>query len=106
MNSEINSSDKELRQQVYQAIAAIDQLRKCKLRVGVANGFVHLGGKLSSLDLYVQTEELVRNLAGVRGVINRIEAPGAPSPSRVIHLDAISTTNQTHQLIKARGEKE
>lgn len=98
MNSEINPSDQELRQQVYQAIAANDQLRQCELRVGVANGFVHLGGKLSSPELYGYAEELVKNLAGVKGVINRIEAPGAPSPSRVIHLDSISATNQTHPL--------
>lgn len=96
MNSERNPSDQELRQQVYQAIAANEQLRQCNLRVGVVSGFVHLGGKLSSLELYVYAEELVKNLAGVKGVINRIEAPGAPSPSRVIHLDSISAINQNH----------
>jgi hypothetical protein len=33
------------------------------------------------------TEELAGQAPGVRGVVNRIEAPGAPSPAREINLD-------------------
>ncbi len=31
--------------------------------------------------------ELAGGIHGVRGVVNRIEAPGAPTPGRTIHLD-------------------
>ncbi|PWH12751.1 MAG: hypothetical protein DDG59_15385 [Anaerolineae bacterium] len=85
-NPEADLSDQELRQHVVQVLAADEQLRHYSLRIGVASGFVHLGGKLSSLEGYERVEALVRNLPGVKGVINRIQAPGAPSPARVIHL--------------------
>jgi len=32
-------------------------------------------------------EKLAKQVVGIRGVVNRIEAPGAPSPSRAVNLD-------------------
>ncbi len=93
LNSETTLSDQELRKRIYQAFAAEEQLRRCHLRVGVAGGFVHLAGKVSTLSLYTLAEKLAKSIAGVKGVINRIEAPGAPSPSRVIHLDDKNQTS-------------
>lgn len=57
------------------------------LRLGVSNRFVHLAGAVASLGLRTAAEDLVASIPGVRGVVNRIEAPGAPSPSRIINLD-------------------
>ena len=57
------------------------------LRVGVLNGIVHLAGVVDSLPERGAAEELAGQVPGVRGVVNRIEAPGAPSPAREINLD-------------------
>ena len=56
------------------------------VRLGVSQGFVHLAGTVASMDLRSAAEELAAGVPGVRGVVNRIEAPGAPSPSRTINL--------------------
>lgn len=57
------------------------------LRVGVVNGVVHLAGAVETQLLRNTAEEIARCVKDVRGVVNRIEAPGAPSPTRVINLD-------------------
>ena len=57
------------------------------LRVGVVNGIVHLAGNVSSIKLRVDAAEIAIDVAGVRGVVNRIEAPGAPSPARMININ-------------------
>lgn len=70
------------------AVLATDvQTVGADLRVGVLNGIVHLAGSVDSLQKRARAEELVRDVQGVRGVANRIEAPGAPSPAREINLD-------------------
>jgi hypothetical protein len=43
-------------------------------------------------------EEFARQMPGVRGVVNRIEAPGAPSPAREINLDL--KDEKTHSKAK------
>jgi osmotically-inducible protein OsmY len=53
----------------------------------VLNGFVHLTGTVDSNDTRSMAEEIVAKIKGVRGVVNRIEAPGSPHPARIIHLD-------------------
>lgn len=79
-------SDKNLRDIILN-ILTTDNRTKCNnLRVGVSKGIAHLAGKVESLLVRDSAEELVANVKGVRGVVNRIEAPGAPSPSRVINL--------------------
>mgnify|MGYP001189131793 FL=1 len=67
------------------------------LRVGVVNGVVHLAGVADSLAMRNTAEEFARSVPGVRGVVNRIEAPGAPSPTRIINLDL----NQMRKKTKA-----
>ena len=57
------------------------------LRVGVLNGVVHLAGLVSSIETRSRIAKLARSVPGVRGVVNRIEAPGAPPPARTINLD-------------------
>ncbi|RCK74678.1 MAG: hypothetical protein ANABAC_1395 [Anaerolineae bacterium] len=81
-----NSTDHDLHDQVRRALAAHPELREAEIRVGTANGFVHLAGKVSSLSVYLLIERIVKDIPGIKSVINRIEAPGAPSPSRSIHL--------------------
>jgi osmotically-inducible protein OsmY len=81
--------DEQLRDAVLQALAADARTASLNLRVGVLNGIVHLGGSASSDDDWAWAEMVATHLPGVRGVVNRIEAPGAPSPARAIHLDLL-----------------
>lgn len=55
--------------------------------VGVVNDVVHLAGSAGSLEIRAAAEEYARNVPGGRGLVNRIDAPGAPSPTRIINLD-------------------
>lgn len=57
------------------------------LRVGVLNSIAHLAGTVNSMLKRQTAEELAKQVVGIRGVVNRIEAPGAPSPSRAVNLD-------------------
>lgn len=79
--------DEQLRNAVLHALAADARTASRSLRVGVLGGIVHLGGNASSDDDWSWAGMVAANVPGVRGVVNRIEAPGAPSPTRVIHLD-------------------
>ena len=80
-------SDDNLRTAVLARFAEEDNTAFANLRVGVLNGIVHLAGIVSSLETWTIAAELAGAVPGVRGVVNRIEAPGAPSPARTIHLD-------------------
>jgi len=80
------TTDEVLRECVLQALAADPQTAALGLRVGVLNAVVHLGGEAPSAGLRDQAEAIAAAVAGVRGVVNRIEAPGAPSPARTIHI--------------------
>ena len=71
---------------VLDALDANTSLTHLDLRVGVHNGLVHLGGDAPSPGIRSQIEQLVSGLPGVRGVVNRIHAPGAPSPIRRVNL--------------------
>lgn len=79
--------DERLRAAVLAALAAEVRTAAADLRVGVLHGIVHLAGSVDSLDTRTRAEELIHDLDGVRGVVNRIEAPGGPKPSREINLD-------------------
>lgn len=85
-NSYVYSRDEKIREEILLVFSK--RLEKgLTLRVGVLNGFVHLTGAVDSNDTRSMAEELVVKIKGVRGVVNRIEAPGSPHPARIIHLD-------------------
>ena len=86
-------SDEDLRAAILTAFVADAQTALTDLRVGVLNGVAHLAGLVSSLDIREKAEELCKTVSGLRGVVNRIEAPGAPSPAR--RIDLIEKENET-----------
>ena len=80
-------NDASLREQILAIFAADERVAHAGLRVGVLNGIAHLAGSVESLDVRSTAEDLAGSAIGVRGIANRIDAPGAPSPSRIIQLD-------------------
>lgn len=87
LSEEQQALDAELRLAVFKVLEADEHTAPLNLRVGVLNGIVHLTGKAPSVEIWNLAEHLVADLPEVRGVVNRIEAPGAPSPARTINLD-------------------
>jgi osmotically-inducible protein OsmY len=87
MQTTLYSNDESLREAILIKLAADNRIATAKLHVGVMNGIVHLAGVVESLLVRDAAEELARQVSSVRAVVNRIEAPGAPSPAREIHLD-------------------
>lgn len=79
--------DEALRAAVLFVLSTNDLTMAAALRVGVVNEVVHLAGSAGSLETRSAAEELACSVPGVRGVVNRIEAPGAPNPTRIINLD-------------------
>lgn len=82
----MSDSNADLRVAVLAAFAADSRLAAAQVRVGVSNHFVHLAGSVDSLATRKAAEDLAGRIPGVRGIVNRIDAPGAPSPSRSINL--------------------
>jgi len=85
--SSVSTPDEKLRAAILSRFAADDRIAYVNLRVGVLNGIVHLAGVVNSIETRILAAELAEDVEGVRGVVNRIEAPGAPNPARTIHLD-------------------
>ena len=92
---EISSSklDEGLRAAILALLEANPGTAGANLRVGVLNGIVHLAGAVDSLEKRTCAGELAQSVNGVRAVVNRIEAPGGPSPGREINLDLKRNTN-------------
>lgn len=86
-------SDEALRAAILVVFAENSRITSTELRVGVLNGVAHLAGTAASLEIRELAEELAKNVRGLRGVVNRIEAPGAPSPAR--RIDLIEKENET-----------
>jgi len=84
---QIQTTDEKLRSAILSRFAADERTAYANLRVGVLNGIVHLAGAVNSIETRLLAAELAEETEGVRGVVNRIEAPGAPRPARTIHLD-------------------
>ncbi|MCU0488945.1 MAG: BON domain-containing protein [Anaerolineales bacterium] len=80
-------SDEMLRAEVLAALAAEKRIAGGELHVGVLHGIVHLAGQVATMLERSVAEDAASQVAGVRGVVNRIDAPGAPSPARQIDLD-------------------
>lgn len=83
-------SDENLRKRILACFAADDPVGLSNLRVGVMNGVVHLAGAVPSIEVRNLAADLAEDVPEVRGVVNRIDAPGAPSPGRTIHIDLSS----------------
>ena len=83
------SVDERLRMVVLDALSRDADLAPINLRVGVLNAIVHLCGSAPSLALWKQVSRIAGEVPGVRGVVNRIWAPGAPLPTRTVHLDLL-----------------
>lgn len=81
------SLDEQLRQDVLDILQSNGLHDASGVRVGVLDGIVHLAGEASSRTAWEAVEQIVGRVNGVRGVVNRIQAPGAPSPSRTIQLE-------------------
>jgi osmotically-inducible protein OsmY len=80
-------TDESLHKKILANLTTDERTATANLRVGVLNGFVHLAGMVLSLDIRTAAGELAGNTPGVRGVINRIDAPGAPRPARIININ-------------------
>lgn len=87
--TEYSKADKQIRNEVCRALKADKRVASYDLRVGVLNEVIHLAGELPSTDLWELVGEIASEIPHVRGVVNRIEAPGAPEPARTIHLHLI-----------------
>jgi osmotically-inducible protein OsmY len=83
---ETPATDELLRLSVLQALAQDEHTAALGLRVGVLNAVVHLGGAAPSQKHWLLAEAIAASVPSVRGVVNRIEAPGAPSPVRTIDI--------------------
>lgn len=86
------SSDSDLRAAILAAFAADSRLVAARVRVGVLNRFAHLAGAVDSLATRQAAEELAAQIPGIRGIVNRIDAPGAPRPAREINLPPSSSS--------------
>jgi hypothetical protein len=79
-------ADDKLRAAVLARLSRDPQTASSAVRVGVRNGIVHLAGSAPTVEIWEVAAELARGVPGVRGVVNRIEAPGAPEPGRTVQL--------------------
>jgi len=79
--------DKRLRAAVLLALGRDSDLMSLDLRVGVLNAIVHLCGSAPTPALWERAGRVAGDVPGVRAVVNRICAPGAPHPIRTIHLN-------------------
>lgn len=81
------TSDESLRTAILAKLAIDERTAGVELRVGVLNRIAHLAGRVDTLVERAAAEEIAQRVDGVRGVVNRIEAAGAPSPGRTVNLD-------------------
>lgn len=80
-------ADETLREAILAEFAADNRITADNLRVGVLNSIAHLAGKVEDLSKRDLAEALAHQVPGIRGVVNRIDCPGAPSPARTVNLD-------------------
>ena len=82
-----HKDDQTLRDLVLGTLDAEQRFSQLEIRVGVKNRIIHLAGSVPTLELRDEIEVYVSKTSGIRGVVNRIRAPGAPSPGRTIDLE-------------------
>jgi hypothetical protein len=98
-HSQLLSSDESLRAAILALFAADARTASADLRVGVLNGIAHLAGTVPSLEVREVAEELAKSVRRVRGVVNRIEAPGGPSPARTVNLNLQNEGKRMNKLL-------
>ena len=86
-NATAQNTDEKLRAAILSRFAKDERTVYADLRVGVINGIVHLAGVVAYIETRILAAELAGEITGARGVVNRIEAPGAPSPARTVNLN-------------------
>jgi osmotically-inducible protein OsmY len=83
---EYSKLDRQIRNMVCKELKRNHQTSPYEIRVGVLNAVVHLAGEAPNLEIWELIQKITEQIPGVRGVVNRIESPGAPEPARTIHL--------------------
>ena len=91
------TTDEDLRKAILTAFKVDIRISSDTLRVGVLNSIVHLAGSVSSRTERNVAEELVKEVPGVLGVVNRIDSPDAPSPARTVNLKLERKTVHTNK---------
>lgn len=79
-------SQEGIRSIVYDVLSSAEYAAY-EIQVGVDNCIVHLAGSVPDLRIRDQIEYDIAKIHGVRGVVNRIDAPGSPPPGRTIDLN-------------------
>jgi hypothetical protein len=98
MTQELHPTSNEiLRKTLLARFAANELTAFANLRVGVSNGIVHLAGVVSSVEVRIVATVIATEMQGVRGVVNRINAPGAPSPARTVNLNLQNNKGNTDE---------
>ena len=97
--------DEQIRNAIVKALARDERTAVLGLRVGVLNGIAHLGGQAPGMKIRNLAERIVLEIVGVRGVVNRIDAPGAPSPSRTIRLKLKAMSNSAISIKTSHKDK-
>ena len=80
-------TDDDLRQEIIAKLTTDERTAGSALRVGVLNAIAHLAGEVDSLEVRNAAEDIAYSVAHIRGVANRIQAPGSPEPARIINLN-------------------
>ena len=93
----VSTSDEKLRAAILSRFAADDRTAYANLRVGVVNGIAHLAGVVASIETRILAAELAGKVPDIHGVVNRIDAPGAPSPSRTVNLNLKNKKGNLHE---------
>ena len=89
--------DNILRQLILARFDANERIASANLHVGVSNGIIHLAGYLTLIEDRQLADDMVASIPGVRGVVNRIETPGAPSPARTVNLHITDKKGKMHE---------
>ena len=81
-----SEADEISREEILGKLASDQRTAGSEIRVGVLNCIAHLAGRVDSLEVRTAAETIANGVENIRGVVNRIRAPGSPAPSRTIHL--------------------
>ena len=80
--------DVEVKNQVRQVLAR-HGFHRADVLVDVCDGIATLRGQLTTAEGIELAESLVREVAGVEGLVNLLHLPGAPAPNKLLALRAV-----------------